>query len=95
MKYPFQLNQETVEAIFEEEASGLGITAAYLSQTSAVLAEVYPQDIVDAVRCMKRQGLLEEGRKVLLASPYLRSMKYNLSLKPHTPSKAEQFQFHV
>lgn len=75
-------DQKTLEAVFATEGIGLRLSNVHLQEDipESVSAKVYPQDIVDAVRDMRRGNLLEEGKKTLSSSDRMRLIRYDLKL---------------
>lgn len=78
-----RIDEKTLQTIFRTEGLGIGVSEAYLQEdiSDSVCAQVYPQDVVDAVRYIRKCSLVEEGRRILESSPDMRLLRYNLELQ--------------
>lgn len=78
------VDQKTLDDIFKTEGISLGISEVHLQEQipKTVCAQVCPQDVVDAVRHIKENGLLAEGKSIFTNyAKELKILRYELPLK--------------
>ena len=83
-----KVDQKTLETIFETEGLDLNISEVHLQEEiPANVPQVYPQDVIDALRYISKNGLLVEGKSVFAdCSQATHLIRYILPLD----SKAEK-----
>ncbi len=77
-----KVDQNTLERIFRIEGKGL---EAYNPRLQDPIPEnvtqVYPQDVADALRDIKRNDLIHEGQVILFSSKKMRLIRYQLKMR--------------
>ena len=87
------VNGKTVEDIFSSEGwiYELGDIAQKVRLVDETAVHVYPQDVVDAVRYIVREGLVQKGCKLLLAEKDLVELTYQLSCQSNVSAHPGRF----